>query len=345
MISIPTLKIEDFLSRRANTPVVDVRTPAEFDIGHIAGAVNMPLFSDDERAEVGTLYKQKSKEQAVMRGVEFVGPKMAKLLCRSKEIAKNKKLLLYCWRGGMRSYSVAWMLKMYGIDVYTLEGGYQSYRRYLKQEMNRKAKFLVLGGLTGSGKTDVLHDLINQGEQVLDLEGLACHKGSAFGQIGEHPQGHNEFFENLLGEQWLTMDFDRMIWVEDEGKSIGKNFVPDEIFLQMRKAPVVFVDVSHDERIGRLVDMYAQAGHEELIASVTKIRKRLGGQHANAAISFIEQGDLSAAADVLLAYYDKAYMHALNLRGAFVARRIDLQDVAMSQRAEVLKHAALALFE
>lgn len=341
MITIPALSIEAFLLRRETTPIVDVRTPAEFAIGHIEGAVNIPLFSNEERAEIGTLYKQKSKEQAVMRGLEIIGPKMAILTKQAKEVSKNKQLLVYCWRGGMRSYAFAWMLKMYGLDVSKLEGGYQSYRRYLKSSMSRTARFVVLGGLTGSGKTELLQALADEGEQVLDLEKLANHKGSAFGQIGEHEQHHNEFFENLLGEEFLTMDLCRVIWVEDEGKSIGKNFVPDEIFLQMRKAPVVFVDVPHQERIARLVEMYAQAGREELIASVSKIRKRLGGQHAKAAIEFIEQTNLAAAADILLVYYDKSYMHALSARNAQIFKCVDLYGLNVTQRVALLKNIAL----
>ena len=344
MITIPSLNIEEFLLCRETTPIVDVRTPAEFAIGHVEGAVNIPLFSNDERAEIGTLYKQKSKEQAVMRGLEIVGPKMATLTKMAKDVSKNKQLLVYCWRGGMRSYAFAWMLKMYGLEVSKLEGGYQSYRRHLKLSMKRAAQFVVLGGLTGSGKTELLQALSAEGEQVIDLEKLANHKGSAFGQIGEHEQHHNEFFENLLGEEFLTMDLRRVIWVEDEGKCIGKNFVPDEIFLQMRLAPVVFVDVPHQERITRLVEMYAQAGREELIASVGKIRKRLGGQHAKAAIEFIEQGNLAAAAGILLIYYDKSYMHALSDRNAQIISRVDFTGLDLNMRVALLKKSALSFF-
>lgn len=338
MINIPSITPKEFLEYRETIPVIDVRTPAEFGIGHVVGAHNVPLFTDDERAEIGTLYKQKSKEQAVLRGLELVGPKMAELTRSSISISKKKTVLVYCWRGGMRSYAFAWMLKMYGLDVYTMQGGYQGYRRYLKHNLAEEAKILVVGGLTGSGKTEILQELEKVGEQVLDLEHLANHKGSVFGQIGEKSQNHNEQFENVLGEYWLNMDLTQNIWVEDEGKSIGKNYIPDELFVQMRKSPVIFVQVPHEERIERLVNMYSHTTKEILITSVEKIKKRLGGQHAKEAIDYIRSGDLHAAANVLLVYYDKAYTHALMSRNANVVSRIDLCNVDLREKAELLKY-------
>src|ERR1700759_4202769 len=164
-------------------PIADVRTPAEFAHGHIPGAFNLPLFSNEERVLVGTTYKQVGKEAAILLGFDLTGAKWSGFIREALEIAPKKKIALHCWRGGMRSGAMAWALDLYGFDVYLLTRGYKHYRRRGLDTFAEKLNIRILGGLTGSGKTKVLHQLKSLGEQVIDLEDLAQHQGSAFGSM------------------------------------------------------------------------------------------------------------------------------------------------------------------
>ncbi len=296
-------------------PVIDVRAPVEFAQGHIPGACNLPLFLDQERAEVGTTYKNQGREPAILKGLEIVGPKMRTLVEKAKEIVQAKsdpipvrpQVLLHCWRGGMRSRSVAWLLEQADFDVQVLEGGYKSYRRTIHRIFETPFKLVVLSGLTGAGKTQNLHALAIAGEQVVDLEGLANHRGSAFGGIGLPAQPTVEQFENLLGEQLRRLDLSRRIWVEDEGKKIGRCVVPTPFFEQLRAAPAVFLDVPREVRARLSAELYGELDKPEIETAITNIRKRLGGQNANLAIEQLRNNDMSACTDTLLAYYDKTY--------------------------------------
>ena len=181
-----------------NVPLLDVRSPAEFEQGHIPGAINVALFTNEERARVGTIYKTQGKDEAVLEGLRIVGPKMASIVEQALELAPERKLKVHCWRGGMRSGSVGWLLRQAGFSVEVLNGGYKAYRQKVLQELANPFNFVVVGGPTGSGKTHVLKALQNSGEQVIDLEGLAHHRGSAFGHMGLEEQPSSEYFENLL---------------------------------------------------------------------------------------------------------------------------------------------------
>lgn len=199
--------VREFLSQAEKYPVIDVRTPSEFSGGHIRGAINIPLFSDEERAIVGTVYKKEGEEEAILKGLDFVGPKMSDLLKQGVEAAgRGKKLLIHCWRGGRRSASMAWLFSQGGIDCRLLEGGYKSYRTYVFEILGQKRNIIVVGGMTGSGKTEILKEIAIMGEQVIDLEGLANHRGSAFGAIGMPPQPTTEHFANILFDEIRTLD-------------------------------------------------------------------------------------------------------------------------------------------
>ena len=179
------LTIEEFVQKSENIPVIDVRTPAEYEMGHFVGAINIPIFTNEERAKVGTSYKKKGKQIAVIEGLEFVGVKLADFSRQALKIAKDNKLLIHCWRGGMRSASMAWLFETVGLEVYTLIGGYKAYRNHVFSTFDNIEKLTILGGSTGSGKTEILLNMREEGEQIIDLEGVAHHKGSAFGRLGE----------------------------------------------------------------------------------------------------------------------------------------------------------------
>lgn len=305
------ITIEDFLREREITPVVDVRSPAEFKKGHIPGAHNIPLFSDEERAIVGTKYVQESRYSSVVAGLNMVGPKLSSFVEAATKIAPHGKLLVYCWRGGMRSSSMSWLLNLAGINSKTLIGGYRSYRRYAKEYFLKPFNFVVIGGMTGSGKTEIILQLPEHGQQIIDLEGIANHKGSAFGAIGQKPQPATEFFENLLFEDLLKLDRNKHIWVEDESKAIGSVFIPQEIFTQMLASPVIAIERPIETRIKRLTAEYTNCNPQLLIDSTNKIAKRLGGDNVTKAIQSIEQGRFEEAVGISLRYYDKAYQFGL----------------------------------
>ncbi|HDS06373.1 MAG TPA: tRNA 2-selenouridine(34) synthase MnmH [Bacteroides sp.] len=307
-----TIPIAQFLARAGNVPVVDVRSPSEFGQGHIPGALNVPLFDDEERTVVGTRYKKINREAATLSALEFAGRKLAPIAREGGRIAgANRELLVHCWRGGMRSKSMAWLFETLGIRCSVLEGGYKAYRRYLRETLATPFRFIVIGGKTGSGKTALLHHLRQKGEQVADLERLAGHKGSAFGSLGEAGQPTTEQFENDLHRDLSRLDRTRVIWIEDESRSIGRCVIPEEIYFQMMGAEVLFLDIPREERARYLVEHYASYDAGLLKSCILKIEKKLGGTRTQEALDAIDRKDFFLAVMISLQYYDKSYLYSL----------------------------------
>lgn len=306
------LTVDAFLTRAATTPVIDVRTPAEFAAGHIPGAINVPLFSNDERARVGTAYRQHGRQQAVTLGLEIVGPRLAALAQGLLERAPARRLLLHCWRGGMRSGSVAWLMEsQFGCEVATLGGGYKAFRRWVMQAFDEPRQMHVVAGLTGSGKTRILHELAACGCATIDLEALAHHKGSAFGQLGEAPQPTQVQFENLLATAWRATDPARPVWLEDESRMIGKRIIPAGLWARKQHAFYHVVHVPDDERIRHLCEVYGRFPAADIKAAIDVIHSRLGGNRHHQILAALEAGDLPGACRGLLTYYDRAYQKSL----------------------------------
>ncbi len=322
----PKLDTEDFLQLSESTPMVDVRSPAEFAKGHIPGAINIPIFSNDERAAVGTAYKQQGKDEAVQLGLEYVGPKLKDFAAKASSIAVNKEILLYCWRGGMRSGSMAWLFQTIGLKPKLLQKGYKAYRRHAKSMLSQASQLIILSGSTGTGKTDILKQLKAAGEQMIDLEGLAHHKGSAFGTIGQEEQLPNEQFENNLYHDWKDLDLDKTIWVEDESAIIGRNYIPRELFDCMRQAPVIKIDLDINIRIKRLVNEYTGVAKDLLVTTIGRIQKRLDPVEAKLAIAAIAAGNYADAIAYVLKYYDKAYNFGLAKRDPSSIFELDLTE-------------------
>lgn len=319
--------------------VVDVRTPLEFERGHIPGAVNMPLFTNEERAEVGTLYVKVGRDEAVHRGLEFVGPRIAQMVSRAREIVDafyggtcdttsdgcnvgsdlyhgdfqnnvgaRKVIYLYCWRGGMRSGSVAWLLDTAGFDVCLVRGGYKAYRRSFERMLvDGVWDFRVLSGSTGCGKTELLHHLGEMGKQVLDLEGLANHKGSVFGALGQHAQPSNEQFTNILHSVFRGLDPGRAVWCENESMSIGRVSMPPALYALIRRSPRVEVQMDVEQRLDRLMVEYGDFSTQSLADAFAKITKHMGREQVADAVAALERGEVRLAAGMALKYYDKVY--------------------------------------
>jgi len=306
-------------------PLIDVRSPAEYAQGHAPAAVSVPLFSDTERAEIGTVYKQQSPAKAVRLGLKYAGMRMADLVAEVDALAKRdpSPLEVYCWRGGQRSGSVAWLLRTAGYEVSRWDGGYKAYRGRVLESWAADRPYVVLAGLTGSGKTEVLRALHELGGPVLDLEGLAHHKGSAFGQIGELPQPTNEQFENEGAVRLAELEGEARIWIEDESRSIGRIWLQQSFFARKKSAPVVLLERSLDERIDRLVAAYGQASRAELSETFMRIAKRLGDQNARSAVDHVQQGNLADAARIALHYYDRTYAESVAARTETITARLD----------------------
>ncbi|MGD8427814.1 MAG: tRNA 2-selenouridine(34) synthase MnmH [Balneolaceae bacterium] len=338
---VSSLPIQAFLEAAESLPVIDVRSPSEFQQGHIPGAYNIPLFTDKERAEIGTLYKQKGRDAAFKRGLELVGPKMRSLVEESDAIAPNRNILVHCWRGGMRSSSFGWLLNSAGFEIKTLQKGYKAFRNFVLDIFAKKHSIAILSGYTGSGKTEVLHVLGELGEQVIDLEGLAQHKGSAFGHLGEQRQPTGEQFQNRLGMKLMQIDSEKPVWLEDESRFIGKRMIPKDLFKQMREAPVFRLEVPREERVERLVKDYGKYPISQLKESVLKIKKRLGGLRTQQAIEALEKGNLSKVAEFVLHYYDKAYDYGIKKRDTQQVHRMSFSNACPREIAHILKKEAL----
>lgn len=327
------ISISTYLDLFQQLPLIDVRTPMEYEKGHIPGASNIPLFSNEERAHVGTVYVQESKEAAMKVGYQYVTPKLKSYILESQKIAPQNKAVIYCWRGGMRSHAFGQHLKENGFDeIYVIEKGYKAYRSLAVHDYSQGV-ISVLGGFTGSGKTYILQELKRRGKQIIDLERLANHKGSAFGKIGMGKQPTTEQFANNLYWQWRELDFNRPIWMEDENISIGQVDIPIPLHKRIRESDLFFIDIEKEERAKLLVQDYALGDVENLVDAIKRISKRLGPQHAKAAIEEVKNNNYYAAALIILTYYDKYYKKGLTKRNPENIHIIPLKDTNFKENA------------
>jgi tRNA 2-selenouridine synthase len=240
-----------------------------------------------------------------------VGPRLAEIIQQTETIAAGKEILVHCWRGGMRSSNFCQFAGMAKIKSQVLNGGYKAYRQFAFETFQQPLQIILIGGCTGSGKSEVLRALAAQGEQILDLEKMAHHKGSAFGSLMQLPQPTTEQFHNNLFEEIFKLDISKPIWVEDESITIGKVFLPPDFWLLMKSSPIVQMNVSKEVRVQRLVAEYGHADRAEFLEAMTKIVKRLGGQHFKAAKEKLLAGDMAGTIEILLTYYDKYYLESI----------------------------------
>jgi tRNA 2-selenouridine synthase len=333
--------IEAFL--QGPGPVVDVRAPAEFEKGRIPGAQNLPLFSDQERAEVGTSYKQQGRTAAVQLGLSLVGPKLAFLGEKLQTLSRShpgQPLKIHCWRGGMRSGSIAWLAETLDLEVVLLEGGYKSYRQWVLALMEQPWPIRLLGGRTGTGKTDLLMALAEQGVAVLDLEGLANHRGSSFGGLGLPAQPTTEHFENKIAAVLQQHRPAQEIWVEAESVQVGRCRIPSGLWQQMQGAALLEITRPVEERLEQLVAVYGIQDPLALADATQRIARRLGPQRTKTALEAIEQADWHGACAQMLDYYDRCYDHELERHGQTEEpsprERLDCAGLTAQEAAEQL---------
>lgn len=331
------ISIQEYFSNFSTIPLIDVRSPGEYDQGHVVGAINIPLFSNDERADVGRTYVQESREKAIELGYKYVEPKLQWFIDESRNVAPEGVVAVHCWRGGMRSHSFAEHLHKNGFrQVYIIKGGYKAFRKEVLNFFDQPFNLRILGGYTGSGKTFVLEEIGNQKQQVVDLEGLAHHKGSAFGAIGEKKQPTVEHFENKMYEVVRHLDLSKPIWVEDESHNIGRVKIPITFFRQMREQVVYFIDVPKPLRARHLVLEYAAYGNDVLANAINAIAKRLGGLNVKMAHQHLQENNYFEVAMITLKYYDKAYTRGIEDRDQSKVVRFELTDMDFKSNAKTV---------
>lgn len=335
-MAIQKIDVATFLLFSRNSLVLDVRSPSEFSQARYPGAYSLPLFTDEERKVVGTAYKQESKEKAIKIGLDYFGPKMRAMVEEVETLTQNgnKKILVHCWRGGMRSGGVAWLLDLYGFEVYQLTGGYKAYRNWVLRQLENPYDLKILSGNTGSGKTPLLHELEKSGMQMVDLEALANHKGSALGGINQAPQPSQEMFENLLAEKLSSKNTEKTILLEDESQRIGNLNIPNVLWQKMKESDLIYLQIPFDERLKYLVEEYGKLPIEELKNAILRIQKRLGGLETKNAIQHLEDQNLSGCFGILLRYYDKWYEKGLNSKEKGEIIKIEGESVNVELNAK-----------
>lgn len=345
------VNVKEFLELAKENPVFDVRSPAEYEHAHIPNAISLPIFSNEQRAEIGTAYKQQSVQDAIKIGLKHFGPNFLNYIAIVEKHIKStssKKVLVHCWRGGMRSGAMAWLLDFYGFDVVLLEGGYKAYRNYVLNHFALPYQFNVLGGNTGSAKTEVLKELTKLKETVVDLEGLAMHKGSAFGALGMGVQPSQEQFENNLAKELLnyiqiqpdgTLVQEKRIWVENESQRIGLVNIPKVLFETMAKSPLYILKVPFEHRLNFIIEHYGKFSIEELMAAVKRIERKLGGLETKNVLACLENKDIFNAFDLLLNYYDRQYLLA-SKRVERIGIQLDSDEIDFEKNAKSLLELA-----
>ena len=301
--------------------IIDVRSPAEFAEDAYPGAVNLPVLNDDERAKVGTIYKQVSAFEARKVGASLISRNISQHL--SQHFASKDKQyspLIYCWRGGQRSNSLAIILTQIGWQTTVLEGGYKTYRAYVRQQLAtlpQRFCYRILSGLTGTGKTHILQQMANNNQQVLDLEALANHRGSLLGQVWqEQPQAQpsQKKFETLLLQKLSSFEESRSVWVESESNKIGNVYLPKILWQKMKDSASVEVKVPLEARVQWLLEQYPEwvANPGILKQKLALLKSRHGTQKLTQWFGWIDQGNFAElVADLLLTHYDPAYHKSL----------------------------------
>lgn len=336
---------------------VDVRSPIEHLDGSIPGALNLPLFSDDERAEIGTIYKQKGQDEAKWKAMEIVSPKIPLLMNEMKNLIYNGYTpVIHCWRGGMRSKAVSTFMEFSGLPALRLTGGYKAYRQHILTRINELLpnQAIVLHGKTGVGKTEILHRLKDKGYPVLDLEAIAGHRGSIFGSIGIG-EGHNQkTFDALLFDALTEINDYPYFLMEAESKRIGRAIQPEELLVKKENGHHLYLEASIERRISHIVDEYVkpfsteQWFKEKVQIGLSKIEKRMKNieKYDEINTSFLEEDWIRLIRSLLEDYYDPRYDHKLlDYKGGFTAIDADDMEKAVEEIERYLEKMNHQIFQ
>lgn len=326
--------------------LVDARSPDEFAEATIPGAINVPILDNAERAEVGTLYKQVGKRQARQRGVEIVAPKIPAMIAQiaNQQAGTSQPVVVFCWRGGMRSLALTQFLELAGTPARQLSGGHKGFRRHVLTyfEQGVWAKFLVFRGLTGVGKTHYLHRLAEKGYPIVDLEGLANHRGSAFGNLGLPPQPNQKMFESLLWDELRKVPHDGYILAEGESRHIGRIALPARVYQTLQVEKSIWLNASLEARVRNILADYPAVDQlkEEFTKPIRALKDKLGNETMNRFLLLLEDGNWSElVSELMVVYYDPLYRHTLP------ERRVEVElepEEAVLERIEAAIAAVLA---
>lgn len=291
--------------------LVDVRSPKEFEEATIPGAINIPLFSNEERAQVGTTYKHEGQDAAKELGLEIFSKKLPAFIKEFKQL--GTPVTVFCWRGGMRSKTAATVNNLMNVKVNRLTGGIRGYRNWMKEQLNTLPlpPMYVLNGHTGNGKTHILHQLKDEGYPVIDLEGMAAHRGSIFGGIGLEPN-NQRMFNLLLGEALLDYKDRPYVLIEGESARIGKIMIPDRFYQHKETSPQLFIELPIEERVKNILSDYSPSDyHEQVVEAFHGIKRRIHTPVAHAIEEALEARDYPEVVKNLLTYYyDPRYSHS-----------------------------------
>lgn len=323
--------------------IIDVRSPAEFAEDHIPTAINLPVLDNQQRAQVGTLYKQVSPFTARKVGAALVTQNISHFLATHFAAKpKDYQPLIYCWRGGQRSNSLAIVLSQIGWPVTLLQGGYKTYRAYVRQQLEQlpqQLTFRVLSGMTGTGKTYILRKLAQHQAQILDLEQLANHRGSLLGAAWQSPQPSQKYFESLLHQSLLKLTPDRPVWVEAESHKIGQRYLPRSLWQRIIQAPRWDIQLPLEARVQGLLAEYSHLiNHPEILkAQLAHLKARHGHKKLNQWLSLIDtQQWQELVKDLLETHYDPAYTHSIQGHYPQPQQVLSLPDLTETTLAQLL---------
>lgn len=296
-----------------NHILIDLRSPSEYKSETIPGAINLPIFSDEERKIVGTIYKQESVEKAKKVGIEFIANRLPSIYEEVNKLDQSyHDLVFFCARGGFRSSSLVALFKSLGINAIKLDNGYKGYRKYINEQlpiMIEKIQFIVLYGNTGTGKTDILKCLKEEGMDILDLEGCANHRGSTLGSVGLGEQNTQKLFESLIYSS-LSKRKTNLVFIEGESKRIGKDIIPDYLFQAMNNAIKIKIEAHMERRVDNILKDYVHETDDELITALNYLRKYLGDSNIDLYIESINHHEYKKVIEeLMIKYYDPMYEH------------------------------------
>lgn len=323
--------------------IIDVRSESEFALDHLPGAINCPVLNDEERVQVGTIYKQQSPFDAKKLGAALVAKNIALHLENAfSDRDRTWRPLIYCWRGGNRSGAMAHILAKIGWPVTQLEGGYREYRHQLLaqlESMPERFQFRVICGTTGSGKSRLLETLDASGAQVLDLEKLAAHRGSLLGGLPDEPQPGQKMFESRIWDKLRSFSTEQVIFVESESKKIGNLRVPEKLMDKMRASPCVRIDISTESRVKLLIEDYPHLVQDTalLMSQLSHLVPLHGHEKIRAWHTLASSGNTPALVTALLnEHYDPAYLKSIdrNFSGYKNSVIVDMPDISQASFAE-----------
>jgi len=308
-----SIKIEQAI-KKTNTQWVDVRSPREYEKGHFTNAINLPIFNNKQFSNLGIVYKNEGQDKAIELGQEYASSRSSAIINKLSEL-RNKDIILYCARGGMRSEGMHILLNNRGFNVSRIHRGYKSIREHMLSSFKMQKKLIILGGNTGSGKTTILNKMKSKGLSIIDLEKIANHRGSTFGNLGLSKQVTQQQFENNLAFEWVNTPNQDYTYIESESRKIGRVVIPSEVWKNMSKSKYIKIDMGIERRVKNLLKEYGSPDKIILREKVDNIEKRLGGQNAKIAKEQLDKNDLPKFCKLLLEnYYDKLYKRSFNKR-------------------------------